>query len=151
MPKVQAALLCDFAQVREGLLFVCGGGIRRIVLPEVPAPLGVMLTLHVEVPPEERANVHELTIVLVAPNLDIVHRAVAGFQALPGRIAAGKPELDDVLAVHDGESISAPFVLDLRAATVPEFGQYGLTITIDSQEAAHLAFSVVTVDPSMLR
>ena len=41
--EVTTAMLSDFAQVREGLLFVSSGGITRCYREQLPAPLGVHL------------------------------------------------------------------------------------------------------------
>ena len=35
--QLKALVLCDFAQVREGLLFVQSGGLTRLVAPKFPA------------------------------------------------------------------------------------------------------------------
>ena len=42
---IRVATLCDFAQVREGLLFVSSAGITRVYRESFPAPIGVMLAL----------------------------------------------------------------------------------------------------------
>jgi len=39
--KLEAALLCDFAEVREGLLFVVAGGITRVARASLPDRLGL--------------------------------------------------------------------------------------------------------------
>lgn len=49
--QLASAILCDFAQVREGLLFVSGGGITRIWRETFPAAAGVSLALVFEAHP----------------------------------------------------------------------------------------------------
>ena len=58
--EIQAAILCDSATVREGLLHVLGGGINRLYRSELPAPLGVALALLVAFEPEEVDQLHEV-------------------------------------------------------------------------------------------
>ena len=48
--KVSVAAICDFAQVREGLLSVISAGINRLWRPQYPAPMGAMLALIVAQP-----------------------------------------------------------------------------------------------------
>ena len=36
-PRLTTLLLCDFAQVRDGLLFVSSGGVSRVVQSKYPA------------------------------------------------------------------------------------------------------------------
>lgn len=62
MAAVSAAILCDFAQVREGLLFVNSGGITRAFAEQLPAPLNMMLGLIVERGPAEAEAAHELVV-----------------------------------------------------------------------------------------
>ncbi|MCO5316766.1 MAG: hypothetical protein M9938_11490 [Solirubrobacterales bacterium] len=63
--RVDCALLCDAATVREGLLHILGGGVTRIGRPEFPAPVGLTLALRVAVHPTETEAEHRLEAQLV--------------------------------------------------------------------------------------
>ena len=59
---IRVATLCDFAQVREGLLFVSSAGITRVYRESFPAPVGVMLALVLEMSPVEAANPNKIKV-----------------------------------------------------------------------------------------
>jgi hypothetical protein len=52
--RIIAGVLCDYAEVREGLLTIVSAGITRLWRAELPAPMGVFLALQVEVEANER-------------------------------------------------------------------------------------------------
>ena len=54
--EIRVATICDFAQVRDGLLSVISAGITRVWRSQYPAPLGVMLALVFEVGPGRRVD-----------------------------------------------------------------------------------------------
>lgn len=62
--RIDTALLCDAATVREGLLNVLGGGITVVAHPAYPADLGVVLALRIMVHPTEMASSHRLEILI---------------------------------------------------------------------------------------
>jgi hypothetical protein len=62
--RVDTALLCDAATVREGLLHILGGGVSQVIRPAFPAELGVTLALRIMVHPTELDHPHDLQIVL---------------------------------------------------------------------------------------
>lgn len=49
--EIRVATICDFAQVREGLLSVLSAGVTRVWQTQYPAPLGVMVALIFELAP----------------------------------------------------------------------------------------------------
>lgn len=50
--KISVATLCDFAQVREGLLFVSSGNITRVGRPAFPTQVNLYLALSFVVEPQ---------------------------------------------------------------------------------------------------
>ena len=70
MAHVRSAMLCDFAQVREGLLFVSSGGITRVAAPALGAPVSISVAGELEAfdgafEHEERAVVRRAVAVRV--------------------------------------------------------------------------------------
>ena len=61
MAHVRSAMLCDFAQVREGLLFVSSGGITRVAAPALGAPVSISVAGELEVLSYEAGTTHEIT------------------------------------------------------------------------------------------
>ena len=60
--KVVTATLCDFGQIREGLLSVLSGGITRLKRPAFPAPLGCHLALILEMSSIELEDTREVSV-----------------------------------------------------------------------------------------
>ena len=52
-------MLCDFAQVREGLLFVSSGGITRVAAPALGAPVSISVAGELEVLNDDVASALE--------------------------------------------------------------------------------------------
>jgi hypothetical protein len=126
--KVGTALLCDFATVRDNLLYVVGGGVTRLWRDEYPAPMGVSLALVFEVHQMEVAHPHEIDVRVVGEDGAEIARVQGGFQTdLP-------PE------VHVGEELLVPVALDLRNAGLPARGAYSIEISVDATHQRTLQF-----------
>ncbi|MGH9209457.1 MAG: DUF6941 family protein [Acidimicrobiales bacterium] len=131
MASIQAGILCDFAQVREGLLFVASGCLTRMYRESLPGPLNVMLALVVEIPHDEVDAVHELNIaVKQSSTASELGRVVTALQA---GSSVREP----------GESLWVPVVADLRSGVVPEYGAYDVTMSVDGTPGPYLTFYVV--------
>jgi len=134
MARITAAVLCDFAQVREGLLFVQSAGINRMWRPKTPAPLGFMLGLVLEIEAGEYERPH--TLRATVKQVDTA-RVVARIDA--------RAQLNDTSGYEPGEAAVVPLVVDLRAAEVPAFGQYDVQIAVDGGDTTILSFWVKPV------
>ena len=82
--NVGTALLCDFASVRDGLLFVVGGGVTRLWREEFPAPMGVCLALVFEVHQMEAPHPHQIDVRIVGVDGAQIARIEGAFQSTPG-------------------------------------------------------------------
>lgn len=134
--RIAAALLCDFAQVREGLLFMASAGITRVLRDSLPAPLNACVALHLQVGPSERLFPHEVALRVVAPSGREIVRVNAGLQVGPDG------DLDS------DESALLPMAFDIRAAGVDEYGWHRVDISVDSEPAADaLRFKVARRPP----
>jgi len=119
MADISSAIVCDFAQVREGLLFVSSGGITRLRRPSLPAPLGVALAIVVEVPFDQVSATHGVLarVVHVASATELL-RTEVGLQA-------NDP------TVEPGESLYVPLVVSLHQLMIPELGAYDIVASVD--------------------
>ena len=116
--EIQAAILCDSATVREGLLHVLGGGINRLYRSELPAPLGVALALLVSFEPEEVDQLHEVHMIVRSPNQRLAE-AMGALQAkLPSKM-------------EPGENVVLPLVMPLHNVGTTEFGRHVVQLSID--------------------
>lgn len=127
--QVGAALLADFAQVREGLLFVVGGGITRIYRPELPAPMNVCLVLAIELHRMERDQPHELNVQIMDDDGGQVAEIKGGFQM----------QATDA-AYH--EAVNVPMVFDLRVVGLARYGFHVVEVSIDGHHERTLQFLV---------
>lgn len=130
MVQVNTALLCDFAETRDHLLFMVAAGITRVVRTEYPAPLGVCLALLLELHRSERDRPHELVINLINADGVSIAKVQAGFQASAG------PDTD----VHEPSFL--PVALDLRNVGLPAQGWYSAEININGEHKRTLSFRV---------
>ena len=106
---VTTALLADFAQVREGLLFVSSGGVTRCYRDELPAPLGVYLAIVLELDRIEAEQSHDVRVLVVDED--------------GGELAeiAGSIQLGDTQLMVN-ENLNLPITFDLRNVPLERFG-----------------------------
>lgn len=117
--KVTTALLCDFVQVREGLLFVSSGGITRLYRDQLPAPLGLHLALVIELDSVEQRRPHDLRVVIVDQD---------------GREAGhadGQFVINSTDVYEPGESALIPVPLPLGPVEIKSYGAHDVKIYID--------------------
>src|SRR6476620_11747367 len=98
---VTTAMLADFAQVREGLLFVASGGVTRCYRDALPAPLGVYLGTVLELDRLEAEQIHQLQVTVV----DEDGQPLA---EITGEIQLGATQL------MINENLNVPITFDLR-------------------------------------
>lgn len=127
--QVSAAILCDFASVRENLITIVGGGVTRVIRPEFPAPMGVALALVLELHQMELGKPHELEVLVQGQDGEQVASIVGGFNL--GRAQA-----------EPGETVLAPMPFDLRNVGVPAPGVYSIEVAVDGTHQRTLRFSV---------
>jgi hypothetical protein len=133
--RVDTALLCDAATVREGLLNILGGGITRIVQPEYPADLAVTLALRIMVHPTEMDHPHQLQIIVQGEDGEKVTEVKAQVQvANPEQIPPGE----------DGELL-IPWNFPARPK-LPGPGRYSMEILIDGIHQGTVPFRASTLD-----
>ena len=112
-------MFCDFAQVREGLLFVSSGGVTRSLRDELPAPIGVFLALVIELDRFEAQQQHIIRVII----MDEDGKELA---EVNGTFEFGSPEL---LLIDEQPSI--PITLDIRNVAVERYGPVLASIYID--------------------
>ena len=127
MADLTSALLCDFAQVREGVLFVSSGGVSRLTTTSLPCPFAMHLALLFEVPPEEIGNSFR------------VHVAIAH---APTAHVGGTAEAN--LTTRSSEALMVPMAVDLRPIEVHQPGPHDVRISVDGQLARFLTVNVLT-------
>lgn len=133
---VTTALLCDHAQVREGLLFVLAGGITRIHRPTFPAHFGAGLALVLELDSLEARRPHQFELVVIGEDGDEVARVEA-------EITVG-----ELASVHPGENVQVPLAVDMHLTVLPAHGAYELRVYVDGEHRRTIQFWAETADVS---
>ncbi len=135
---IASAMLCDHATVREGLLHVLGGGITRIWRDSLPAPLGVALTLQLQMTQSEDAMPHEVRVDLWDRNKKSIAQAAAGVQYGGGA------------RLEKGEHHLLQLALPLHQVGVEKYGRHELRINIDGGPVRVLSFWVLHPEEQQL-
>jgi hypothetical protein len=126
--RVDCALLCDAATVREGLLHILGGGVTRINRDEYPAPLGTTLALRVMIHPTETADAHAMQVLLLSADGARVAELGIGFG------------VSDPTVLSPGEEASIPMVLPLTNVGLETPGAYSFELLIDGIHQVSVPF-----------
>ena len=126
--ELTTALLCDHAQVRDGLLFVLSGGVSRVMRDSFPAAMGTCLALVLELDRIEAERAHQLEIVVVGEDGEDVARMEA------------EVSVESTSAAKPAEAIQMPFAVDLRAAGIGKPGAYEIRVYVDGQHQRTLQF-----------
>jgi hypothetical protein len=135
--RVDTALLCDAATVREGLLHILGGGITTVVRTEYPAELGVTLALRIMVHPTEAEHPHQLQIVLQGQDGEKVTEVRAEVQA---------ETPPDGLEPGDEAELLIPWDFPGRPKLQGP-GRYSMELLIDGVHQGTVPFKAVLMQP----
>lgn len=137
MAQIRSAILCDFAQVREGLLFVSSGGITRIGAPQEGAPVQFSVACNLEVLPFEVGEAHNVVFKVVsAETSKVIWEATLTINT------ATNPE-----GLFPGENLNIPIAFRVGPFPVQQFGPHDLRVTIDNYETELLTFYVLQMMP----
>jgi Family of unknown function (DUF6941) len=130
--QLKALVLCDFAQIREGLLFVQSGGLTRLVAPAFPAKFPCWVAALIYSPPDEAGAAHRVVMRVkaasTATHVATINVALHETASPPG------------LALGEGRLV--PIVVPLGGVAFPSPGEYDLQVDVDGQLAGDLSFRV---------
>jgi uncharacterized protein DUF6941 len=128
-PRLTTLLMCDFAQVREGLLFVSSGGVSRVVQTSYPATPRLHLAMVVHLPAGALGRSHQVHVRLKYPDTaEVIANVEVAIQ------------LNAVSGAFPGEGINVPQVIDLVPIHFPRPGQVDVQISIGGEPAGDLSF-----------
>lgn len=134
--KIRAAVLCDFATIRQGLLTIVSAGVSRVHSPMFPCPLGVHVALMLELSPDELGINHEVRVVLTSPTSAVKLAEVGASFEIGGPVSAGEHSL-------------LPLVFNMRFAPINAPGQYDLKV-IAGRETEVISIWYVDEPPSAI-
>ena len=133
--NIRIATLCDYAQVREGLLSIMSAGITRVHRPRYPAPAQMALALMIEADPSvAKSQPHEIRMrVENEDGMQLAEEIVAGFQ-----MTASDND--------PGEMVFLPVVADFRSLTLPSTGRYQVVVKLAEQDEIALSFRAILTE-----
>ncbi len=132
--RLNGAVLCDAASVREGLLHVLGGGVTLLTRDAFPSRMGVTLAILVDMEVADDAA-HTLTVKIRPQGDQQTIAEVRGeFGVGPD---SGAEALDDPL------SPMIPLVVPLVDLPLPKPGRYELGVSLDDAPEYILRFDAV--------
>jgi hypothetical protein len=130
--ELKSLILCDFAQIREGLLFVQSGGLTRLVAPSFPAKFACHVATLVWLPPHEAGTAHEMVMKVKS----------AATARLTATVKVALLETTPPSGLLPGEGRQVPIVVPLAAVSFPAPGEYDLQVEVDDQFAGDISFRV---------
>jgi hypothetical protein len=130
MLDLSTAVLCDFAQVRDRLLFVSSGAVSRLYRQELPSPLGMMVGLVIEVPLEDAGMDHRL-------RAEVINRHGTVLATLENLFRVS----DAGLFPHEVQQV--PLVLSITGVRARTWGTHQVRLYLDEELVRALTLYVV--------
>jgi len=127
--RAATAMLANAAEVREGLLYVLGGGIEQLWVSELPAEVAPTVVVSVELGAADLGRSFDPHLVVTDP---------AGEALVDVDMPPATPERE--LGGDDGAALF-PMVFTIGMPVVRE-GVHRLQLLVDGAELASLRFSV---------
>jgi len=118
--KLDWAMLANFAEVREGLVFVVGGGIDTVNTAQLPAPLNATILVRLLLHRTEANKQHTLELEITDEDGNSVAKVQAGF------MVANNPDLPV------GWDIPGMFALNVHGLQLSKEGRYAIEISADN-------------------
>ncbi len=144
-------LLCDFAEVSGGKLFVTGAGISLVASssPQPPYQVNVCLAILVQIPWNETDSEHSLTIELVSEAGGGAQRVMLSDQLPEGADPADRGMIVALFSAArlpimvDGDESTMPMSIPLFGLPLPQHGPYFFSVRIDGREMDRASFRLV--------
>jgi hypothetical protein len=145
-------MLCDFAQVHQGKLFVSGGSINLIGTPSAapPHPISVWVAGLITVPWTQTNRMHHLVVAVDDADGTRVHLTEpAPGAAIPeSEVGAYTADFNVGRApiMQAGEETLMPFVFPI-GGNFPTLGSHVITVSVDGTELGRLTFRILGPQP----
>ena len=144
-------LLCDFAEVSGGKLFVTGAGISLVASgsPQPPYQVNVCLAVLVQIPWGETDTEHVLTVELVSEADGAAQRVMLSDQLPPQADPGDRGMIVAVFSAArmpimvEGDESTMPMSIPLFGLPLPQHGPYFFSVRIDGREMDRASFRLV--------
>jgi hypothetical protein len=146
-------LLCDYAQVSGGKLFISGAGINLVATAttEAPHPVNMAVALMVRIPWNATNQQHRLTIELMSESGPESAEQVPLSQGLP---PGADPSLEGMIVANfnagraptmvAGEESLMPVALPMLGLPLPRLGSFFFSVSINGTEVERISFRVAS-------
>lgn len=115
--RFQVTTLCDFANVREGMLSLLSAGVTRLWRTQFPAEMNTVLALVIELDSSEATIPKEMRVRIEDGDGQLLVEQSAVFQT--GEV----PPNND-----PGEPLILPMIMNLRDFKIPRPGRYQIVV-----------------------
>ena len=144
-------MLCDFAEVSGGKLFITGAGISLLASssPVEPYPVNISLAILVSIPWTETDAQHTMTIELISEATGGQERVMLSDQLPEGHDPADRGMLVFVFSAGrlptmiPGDESTMPLSVPLFGLPLPHLGPYFFSVRIDGREMDRASFRLV--------
>ncbi len=144
-------MLCDFAEVSGGKLFITGAGISLLASPAPvpPYPVNVSLAILVSIPWTETDAQHVMTVELICEASGAQKRVMLSDQLPEGHDPADMGMIVFIFSAMrlptmvDGDESSMPVSIPLFGLPLPELGPYFFSVRIDGREMDRASFRLI--------
>lgn len=148
-------LLCDFAEVSGGKLFISGAGIGVLAsgTPTPPFRTSVSLAILVMLDVGDTDTPHKMTIELVYSNGGNETRVILNDELPPGAEASDRGMIIAQFMVPRNPQMSAedeltlPMAIPLFGLPLPQLGLYYFSVRVDGREMDRATFRAVLQPP----
>ena len=131
-------LLCDYAEVVNGKLYIMGGGWSRILRPNVPTSMG--LAIKIMVPWDQTNTPHKIEIEALTEDGDPII-----LNGEPMKIEAGL-EVGRPPGLKKGTPLDAPLAIVMPGVAL-DAGAYEWRLSVDGNPVARTTFTVAEEPP----
>jgi hypothetical protein len=116
---VRSLVLCDFAQVREGLMTIVSGGVTRVRPQGYPATFGLHVAVMLELSPDDFGQPHECRVSIAQAETSVkLVEMVTNFVQEPH------------VAAQPGEPMVIPLAINFSEVSIGEPGQYDVKVAV---------------------
>ena len=144
-------MLCDFAEVSGGKLFMTGAGISLLASASdtSPFPVNISLAILVSIPWTETDARHTLTIELISEATGAQQRVLLTDQVPEGTDPADRGMLTFFFqavrqpTMIDGDEFTVPMSVPFFLLPLPDLGPYFFSVRINGREMDRASFRLV--------
>ncbi|SDO72435.1 hypothetical protein SAMN04489867_0418 [Pedococcus dokdonensis] len=140
-----SAVLCNYAEVQNNLLYITGGGVDRANVPPgltAPYVIGVSIGITLSVPWTQTNQQHKLEMDLVdEDDQPVVVPTGEAEEPLHAELQfnVGRPPI-----LEAGEAQNISLAINLPGLPLPRLGRYFFVLSVDGTELRRLTYKVAT-------